>query len=124
MFLGTGKMWWLATLVLVVSGLIVTSIHVWLGLLILLIGMVVFSTAPRKKGPPPEMNLGNLRIVQQVKGAVNSASTSAAGPATPATGNPASKPRPAPGTPPKPVAPPEIKPRSKIEIDARDATDV
>ncbi|MFM9108556.1 MAG: hypothetical protein ACKOWF_17860 [Chloroflexota bacterium] len=121
MFLGTGKIWWFATIALVVAGLIVTSRSAPLGLLMLVAGMILFSVAPRKKGPPPQINLGNLQIVNQLKGAVNSVSANASGAKPAGPLKPAARP-----APPRPVMrpAPEIKPRAKIEISGRDADEV
>lgn len=120
MFLGTGKFWWFATIAMVIAGLVLTSRNALVGILVLVAGMVLFSMAPRKTGPPPEINLGNLQIVRQLKGAVNSVSSSS--PSKP-TGpvKPASRP-----VPPKPVMrpAPELKPRAKIDISGRDADEV
>lgn len=121
MFLGTGKLWWLLTFVLVIAGLAMTAKSFLLGIILLIAGMMVFSLAPRKKGPPPEINLGNLQIVQQLKGAVNSVSAGSSVQDKPGPAKPAARP-----VPPKPVMrpAPELKPRAKIEIDGRDANEV
>jgi hypothetical protein len=121
MFLGTAKGWWLLTILLVAAGLIYSGRNFLVGVLILLLGMVVFSVAPRKRSAPPEINLGNLQIVQQIKGAVNSVAANAAPPANPGPVKPAARP-----APPRPVMrpAPELKPREKIDIDGRDASDV
>jgi hypothetical protein len=121
MFLGTGKLWWLATIGLVVGGLVLTSQNLLLGMVVLIAGMILFSVAPRKKGPPPEINLGNLQIVQQMKSAVNSVSASTSASAKGEPAKPAARP-----VPPKPVMrpAPELKPRAKIEVDGRDASEV
>ncbi|MGI9255057.1 MAG: hypothetical protein ACR2J8_15040 [Thermomicrobiales bacterium] len=121
MFLGTGKWWWLLTILLVVAGLIITSQNFLFGVLTLIAGMVVYSVAPRRKGPTPEINLGNLQIVKQVKAAGANVTNSVGQPSKPAT--PAKPVRP---VPPKPVMrpAPELKPRAKSEISGRDADEV